>query len=250
MKQDFSFTNEELNRKGIVAVCRDTYMHPKRRGANFFVKSPASTDKTWSLCLYPASNRYCDFCNGNRSGDIISFYSYTQGCNNWQALKELQAYYGLSSSSERNREEMQRKIWQQQERERRAAERKIAFRAALSGCIDDLREWAGIYRAAIERPLYEPFTDGWRFCVEELQRTNYKLDILCAADCKTYVRMKSNTELGLPSDRPQWLLDTLEILQGCGAFQATRAEMEEITAQRDFELIRQPGRDRRCCIDW
>lgn len=50
MKQDFSFTNEELNQKGIVAVCRDTYMHPKRRGANFFVKSPLSTDKTWSLC--------------------------------------------------------------------------------------------------------------------------------------------------------------------------------------------------------
>ena len=145
---------------------------------------------------------------------------------------------------------MQRKIRQQQERERRAAERKIAFRAALSGCIEDLKEWAGIYKVAIERPLYEPFTDGWRFCVEELQRTNYKLDILCAADCKTYVRMKSNTESGLPSDRFQWLLDTLEILQEGGAFQATRAEMEEITAQRDFELIRQPGRDRRCCIDW
>lgn len=29
MRQDFSFTNEELSRKGIVAVCRDTYMHPK-----------------------------------------------------------------------------------------------------------------------------------------------------------------------------------------------------------------------------
>lgn len=63
-------------------------------------------------------------------------------------------------------------------------------------------------------------------CIEELS----------AADCKTYVRMKSNTELGLQSDRFQWLLDVLAVLQGCGTFQATRAEMEEITAKMDFEL--------------
>lgn len=93
---DFEKGIEELNRIGIIRITTDHYMEPRRRGSNFFVKSPISTDRTASLALYPSSNRFCDFAGGNKSGDVVGLYAYIKNCNQWQALQELSAYYGLS----------------------------------------------------------------------------------------------------------------------------------------------------------
>jgi len=213
MKQDFMLAKEELSQIGIVRVAADFYIEPKKRGSVFFVKSPATHDKTASLALYLSSNRFCDFANGNKSGDCISFVAYIRDCNQWEALKELQAFY--------------RALW---------------------GEIDRLTNWAAIWQA-IEKALYEPFSDTWTYCVNELQKADYWLDILCAPDCKTYIWLKAYHE-NLPSNHYEWLLDALGVLQEQGAFTATVGELEEITAQRDFELTRQPGMNRRCAIGW
>ena len=241
---------EELQKIGIIRVSRDFYQTPRRKGSVFFVKSPAGTDRTASLALYSCSNSFTDFSNANFSGDIIGFVAYIKGCNNWQALKELQSFYGLTDSSEQDRQEIQRRIQLQKERERKAAERKAEFKVALSGCIEDLKEWANIYKTCIEKQVFEPFSDLWAYCASELQKVDYKLDILCCSECKAYTRLKANPGLGLSSDRYQWLLDCLDILRECGAFTATRAEIEEITTQRNFELQRQLGAERRCAIEW
>ena len=91
----------------------------------------------------------------------------------------------------------------------------------------------------------------WGYRINGLQKAEYKLDILCTADQETYRRMKPDAAAGLSSDRPQWLLDVLEILAENGAFQATQRELAEIQAQRDFELLeRQPRKDRICGIPW
>lgn len=144
----------------------------------------------------------------------------------------------LSGGADR-REEIERR---QRERQRQE-ERKQEFKAALLGEIDSLKRWA-IYRTAIEKRLYEPFSDMWGYCINELQKTEYKLDILCTADQGAYRRMKPDVAAGLSSDRPQWLLDTLAILAEDGAFQATKEEIARIEKQRDFELRRQPGERR------
>ena len=130
MKEDFVTVKQNI--PGICKVSTDFYLLPKRRGVNFFVKSPATSDKTWSLCLYPNSNRFCDFANGNFSGDCISFVAYVRDCSNWEALKMLENFYGLSSGNERDRKEIQRRIQLQRQQERKEAERKTAFKTALS----------------------------------------------------------------------------------------------------------------------
>ena len=107
----------------------------------------------------------------------------------------------------------------------------------------------GIYSTAIEKRLFEPFSDTWAHCVSELQKTEYWLDILCAADCKAYPRMKAYHEY-LPSDRYQWLLDCLAVLAEGGAFTATEEEQKEIKAQAVFEVQRKPGVERRCVVEW
>lgn len=248
MKSDFITIKQQL--PGIVRVVSDFYQTPRKKGSVFFVKSPATHDKTASLAIYPNSNRFCDFANGNHSGDIIGFISYVRGCNNWEALQTLKDFYGLADAREQEKEEIRRRLELQQEQERRKEERKQSFYRALWEQIDHLKRWAVLYSTAIERQLYEPFSDEWCYCVTELQTTEYKLDILTGADCKAYPRMKAYCE-NLPSDRYKWLLDCLAVLQEYGVFQATEEEIKEITAQRDFELTRKPGAAvRRCGVEW
>ena len=74
MKSDFTAIKQQL--PGIIRVVSGFYQTPRKKGSVFFVKSPATHDKTHSLALYPDSNRFTDFANGHYSGDIISFISY------------------------------------------------------------------------------------------------------------------------------------------------------------------------------
>lgn len=249
MKSDFKLAIPDLNRIGIVRVSTDFYTEPKRKGTVFFVRSPAGIDRTASLVLFPNSNRFTDFSNANYSGDIIGFVAYVKGCNQWQALKELQAYYGLTDSREQDRQEAQRRILLQQQEERRKEERRQGFYRALWEQIDDLKRWAVIYSTAIEKELFEPFSDEWCYCLNEKQKVEYRLDILCAADCREYMRLKPFHE-DLPSDRYKWLLDCLAVLAEGGAFTATEEELKEIKAQAVFEVQRKPGVERRCVVEW
>lgn len=247
-REDFREKIEELNRIGIVKVCTDFHHAPNNK---LFVKSPATSDKSWSMKLYPATNTFCDFANGNKGGDIVRLVAYIQNIDNWQALKLLQEYYGLSDSLEQDREEQHRKILRQQEEQRRQQERHKAFQSALFGEIDRLKAQEGIYTALLNKGLYEPFSDAWTATLSDLQRVQYKLDILCAADQSTYRRMKPDVTRGIGSDRPEWLLDVLTILKECGAFQATQAEIREIQEQYAFEIChRSPGKDRGCKLLW
>mgnify|MGYP001152882142 CR=1 FL=1 len=56
------------------------------------------------------------------------------------------------------------------------------FKATLLSEIGNLKCWADIYRTAIEKRLYEPFSDMWGYRINGLQKAEYKLDILCTAD--------------------------------------------------------------------
>lgn len=248
-KEDFEMRIEELGRIGILRIATDHYMEPRRRGSNFFVKSPISSDRTWSCCLYPSNNRFCDFAGGNKSGDIIGFYAHIKNCNQWQALQILSAYYGLSDGKQ-GKEEARKRIQRQQAEERKKVARKQAFHNALFGEIDRLKDWLNKYRLALKKGELEPFSDLWVYVMNKIQGVEYRLDILTASDMATYRRMKPSPDLGLSSDRPAWFMDCLAILAEVGVFEATEEEIKEITAQRDFELRRAPGRDRRCCVEW
>lgn len=156
------------------------------------------------------------------SGDCISFVAYVRRCNNWQALKELQAYCGLADSREQDRQETRRRILLQQEQERKKEERKKQFRQALYGCISSLKKWAYIYGTALEKCLYGAFSGMWCYCMDELEKINYWLDILCATGFKAYGCMKYHGRYNT------WLSDTLGVLESMGMSKATPGELKEI----------------------
>lgn len=248
MKSDFANAKEELRRIGIRRVCSDFYAEPRRRGSAYFVKSPATRDRTASLALFTDTDRYCDFANGGHNGDIIGFVAYVRGCSQWDALKELKSHYGLADAGEKAGGTSHRiRIRQREEQEKE--HRRKAFRAALLGETERLKSWLDICELALEKPLFEPFSELWAYCVNEIRKTEYRLDILTGADCKSYPRLKPYHG-ELPSDRYQWILDCLDVLHEGGAFAATEAEITELTAQRDFELARKPGQRRKCGVEW
>lgn len=226
----FQTVNESLE---MLQVARHFGYESNRSG---FIHSPFKEERTASCKMYPHS--FCDFST-NTGGDCIKFTSMVLGVNNWEACQYLvQAFslpISLSGGTDR-REEIER---QQRERQRQE-ERKQEFRVALLGEIDSLKRWADIYRTAIDKQLYEPFSDMWGYCINELQKAEYKLDILCAADQGAYRRMKTNAVAGLPSDYQRWLLDMRAILAEDGAFQASQSELTEIQVQRVSEPNRRP----------
>ncbi len=248
MKEDFETIKAQL--PGILKIASDLYLTPKKRGSHYFIKSPVSHDRTWSLCLYPSSNTYCDFAGGNHSGDSVSLISYLRGTDNWTALQTLKDFYGLSDAKEQDKQELRRKIQRQRQQEQEKRQRQQAFKTALFGEIDRLKRWEDIYTIALKNKLYAPFTDEWAYCMNELHKTSRQLDILCASDCDSYRFMKASSG-GMPPDRFQWLLDCLVVLRECGVFRATQNELAEIRAQRDYELTRKPGGAvRRCEVEW
>lgn len=248
MKQEFAEVKEALDRIGIVKICTDFYREPRRRGSRFFVKSPVMPDKTWSCALYP-NNRFCDFSNGNVSGDCIGLIAYIRDCSQWRALNLLKEFYGIASDRERNREEWKRIA--QQEEERQKKKQWQQFHSALSGCTQKLKETLEIFTWALDKQIFEPFSDEWVCCYEKKQAAEYRLDILTAADC-SYRRLKEfkKDTSDLPSDRPAWLLDCLVILEENGFFRATEAELAELRRQQAFELTRNKGQERRCFLEW
>lgn len=248
MREDFKERIEELNEIGIVRICSDIYQRPNN---HLYVKSPKTPDRHYSMKLYPGSNTFCDFANGSIGGDIIRFASYVRDIDNWQALKFLSDLYGLSESKERNREEIRRKINLQKMEERKKKEREKEFFTALINCIDDLKEEEQYLTVLVNTYRKEERqSDIFLDAVEKLNKIERRLDILCASSC-AYRRMKPNVPLGLSSDRPFWILDSLDILKEHGVFNPKENELKEIRKQCDFEMFcRSPGNDRRCGITW
>lgn len=249
MSRVFEETLSELRDRGIGIhqISMDLYQTPDKRN---YVKSPVTPDKNRSCRLYLGTDTFCDFANGNRGGDAVAFVAYVKGLNNWEGAKLLAEHYGLSGADERSRDERRRMIQKQEQEKRERAERQQAFYNALFALINDLKVQEDNYKAALNKAEIEPYSDLWAYILDELQRISYRLDILCCADMGTYRRMKPNSNLGLSSDRPEWLLDALDILAEEGYFTATAEELSEIKAQRNFELQRKPGTDRRCCLTW
>lgn len=170
MREDFKI--EELNMIGIVKVCTDFYHTPNNR---LFVKSPVTSDKNWSMKLYPQSNSFCDFANGNKGGDIIRLVSYVQNIDNWQALRLLKEYYGLSG--EPDRENIKERI-RQQEKEQEAAKRAEAERRERWR--NEVDFWKKVSKACDEViKRSEPLSDEWCFAVDEKQLAAHRLDCFC-----------------------------------------------------------------------
>lgn len=131
-------------------------------------------ERTPSVKIYNQTNTFYDYGRGI-GGDCIRLWAYIRHVDNWTALKEIKALYGLSY--ELDRENIKQCIWQQ-EKEREAArqaenERKVAWR-------NEVDFWKKISESCdmIIRRSAE-FSDEWCWAINQRQLAAYRLDDLC-----------------------------------------------------------------------
>ncbi len=174
MEEDFKNKISRLNTIGIIQVCSEFYERPDRRG---FVHSPVTKDKTRSMKLYEKTNSYYDFAGG-KGGDIVSLVSYAQKIDNWQALKMLCDFYGLSGKEE-NRRDIKKQIRSQEEQRRKEKEQKALKQRLWLAKVDGLKTEIAIYETLLQSSHVEPLSDIWCYCKNQKQLLEYRLDLLC-----------------------------------------------------------------------
>lgn len=230
----------------ILQISRDFHMDPVKRGSSWFVKSPASNDKTWSLALNPLTNSFVDFANGNVGGDMVKFVSYVKGITNWESLKLLCSFYGLEIPGRNDKGVRQKIDLEQKERERWKLRRK-EFWTALRGCVERLKRMEFNYRKLFQETKAQGDCEAESWLIGELGTLAEKLNILCGVPSR-YFRLKENSAKGLPSDRPAWLLDSMRILRNEGFFEPTKEELKEIQSVTDLGNLQRPGWNGRCVV--
>ena len=83
-------------------------------------------EKTASLRIYPQTQSFFDFGRGI-GGDSIRLWSHIKGCDNWSAMNEIAALYGISAAlNETDKENIVAKIKRQEkaQKEREQAEKR------------------------------------------------------------------------------------------------------------------------------
>ena len=181
MRSDFAELKAELSAAGIgiLDICRSLYMDPVKRGSRWWVKSPCNKDSYPSLALWPDTNAFTDFSNGNYGGDMIGFVAYVKGINAWQAMGVLREHYRLSTAltDTQDRCRMIDQERTRQRKEQRAEEaRKIAW-------VREVERLKGLERRILEViQLSQPLDDVWCGLTNRLQYVRYRLDQLCGID--------------------------------------------------------------------
>ena len=139
-------------------------------------------EKTASLKIYPETRSFYDFGRGV-GGDVIRLWSHIKGCDNWAALREICALYGISTAlNETDKENIVAKIKRQEEAQerRRQAERRRRKRWVKE--VERLQEWRKLCQDLLDSGHLPPFCDVRSWCYSEIQIADHKLDVLCGIE--------------------------------------------------------------------
>ena len=159
IKQTYSMT-DILNRYGL------------RQNRAGFICCPFHKEKTASLKVY-LDSFHCYGCGLN--GDIFTFVQKMEGISFVDAFKELG---GTFPEQEKNLTYIDR-IRSARDRAIQADKKQKEKVADLSDKQKQLHVvamWAGIYRKGME--VFEPFSDEWCFCANNLEPALYRLSVL------------------------------------------------------------------------
>lgn len=135
-------------------------------------------EHTASLKIYPETNSFYDFGRGI-GGDVVRLWSHVRGVDNWTALKQMSAQYGISPDlNEVDRKNIVEQI-RKQEREQEERKR-IDRRAKRLWCrkIDELQEKIKLCDFLLNSSHIFPLSDIWCWAVNDKQIAEYRMDAL------------------------------------------------------------------------
>lgn len=169
MKQDFEQVKDLVDIESVAV-----YLMGESRGGMF--RYP--TERTPSIKIYEETQTFFDY-GRNLGGDCIRLYSHVKNISNWDALKEIRETFGVDKSCDN--EGIRKKI-EEQKAEQREKERAKKFKQKLwRDKVDDLKNRLDRDNTLLEGHA-KPFTDVWKWSLEDKQLVEYKLDILCGIE--------------------------------------------------------------------
>lgn len=139
-------------------------------------------ERTASLKIYPETRSFYDF-GRNCGGDVIALWSHIRNCNNWEALNEIAALYGISTAlNETDRKTTTERIRRQEkaQREREQVEKRKQKQWVKE--VERLQEWRKLCQDLLDSGHLPPFCDVRGWCYSEIQIADHKLDILCGVE--------------------------------------------------------------------
>ena len=173
MKKNFEIIKSEVNINNVATrllgkPIRGMYRFPGER--------------TPSIKVYPETQSYYDFGRGS-GGDCIRLWSHVKGCDNWTALSQISALYGLSTAlNEKNRESIVANIKAQETAQKKREQDEKRKRKQWVIEVNRLQEWRRLCQNLLDSGHLPPFcyVRGW--CYSEIQMADYQLDILCGIE--------------------------------------------------------------------
>ena len=136
-------------------------------------------EKTPSIKIYSKTGSFYDF-GRNIGGDSIRMWSHVKGCDNWTALQELSAVYGVSTDlNTADRKSIAERIEAQKaaQKEREQDEKRRQKQWVMQ--VDRLKAQEELYNNLLESPHIQPFSDVWCWLINLKQIVSYRLDFLC-----------------------------------------------------------------------
>ena len=139
-------------------------------------------EKTASLKIYPETRSFYDFGRGV-GGDVIRLWSHVKGCDNWEAMNEIAAIFGVSAvSNETDRKSIAERIKAQEkeQKEREQNEKRRQKRWVMQ--VDRLHEELELYDNLLNSPHIPPLSWVWTWCMNGKQLAEFKLENLCGIE--------------------------------------------------------------------
>ena len=156
---------------------QDVAIHLMGRPERGMFKYPG--EKTASIKLYTQTQSFYDF-GRNTGGDVIALWAHVRNCNNWEAMNEIAAIFGVSAVlNETDRKSTTERIRQQEkaQEKRRQAERREQKQWVMQ--VDRLHEELELYDNLLNSPHIPPLSWVWTWCMNGKQLAEYELDCLC-----------------------------------------------------------------------
>lgn len=139
-------------------------------------------ERTASIKIYEKTQSFYDY-GRNAGGDAVALWAHVRNCNNWEAMNEIAAVFGISTAfNETDREDIVAKIKRQEKAQKEREQAKKRKRKQWVKEVERLQEWRKICQDLLDSGHLPPFCDVRSWCYSEIQIVDHKLDVLCGVE--------------------------------------------------------------------
>lgn len=139
-------------------------------------------ERTPSIKIYKETGSFFDFGRA-KGGDAVALWAHVRNCDNWTALQELSAVFGVPTAlNETDKENIVAKIKRQEkaQKEREQAEKRKWKQWIMQ--VDRLKAQEELYNNLLESSHIQPLSDIWCWLINLKQIVSYRLDVLCGLE--------------------------------------------------------------------